>query len=150
MTLQQRTFAETVAANDAEPLARRQIEREIFEQLAPAKFQSDIPQFDDTIRQLRRRRNDQLDIYFLFRRLLRRHFEITLDAIDRFRPPRARPFAHPFEFFLQKLLPLALLLFLDRLALRLGQQVIVVTARRSCGIFRATARRSRVAMRSRK
>ena len=96
------------------------------EQRAAAEFHSDLAQFDHAIRQLRRRRDDEIDIELRFRRFLRRHLEIALHPIDRFRPARARRLAHPGQLALQEFLALVLLHFLDRLTLGARQQVIGV------------------------
>ena len=88
----------------------------------------DSAQLDHTIRQLRRWRNNELDVEFRFRRFLRRHFEIALDPIDRFRPARARRFPHPGQLALEKFLPLLFLHLLDRRPLGARQQVIGVVA----------------------
>ena len=74
-------------------------------------------------------------------RPLRGLLEIALDAVHAFRAAGARAAAHPFELVLEKHLPLVLDALLGGLALRLGDEVIVVTAVVVDEIRRATARR---------
>ena len=81
--LEQGRFAEAVASDNSEPLARLQgLSETIPEQAAAAQFHPDIAQFDHAIGQLRRGRDDQIHIELRFRRFLRGHFEIALHPID--------------------------------------------------------------------
>ena len=140
MILSSVDLPEAVAADDAEALARREVEVHVVEERAAAEFHPHVAQLDHAIRQLRRGRDDEIDIELRFGRILPGHLEIALDPIHRFRSPRARRFPHPFELAFQEFLALVLLHLLDRLAFgaRAGNRC---NCRRSCKIVRATARR---------
>ena len=125
---QQGRFAEAVAADNAEALASPEVKIHVIKELPPAEFHADVGQRDDAIGELRRGRDDHLDVDLLFRRTLGRFFEIALDTVHRFGAPRAGSAPHPFQFVLEKHLPLVLDAGLGGFALRLGDQIVVVTA----------------------
>ena len=53
----------------------------MVEQHTAADFEPDIAQLDDAIRELRRRRNNEIDVEFRLWRFLRRELEISVDPI---------------------------------------------------------------------
>src|SRR5437762_6167767 len=125
---EERRLAESVATDNPEAFPRYEIEIHVLKECAAAQLHTHVAQFNDAIRELRRRGNNQLDVELRLRCFLGGHFEITFHAVDRFRPARARRFSHPLQFPFQKLLPLMFLRLLDRLALRAREQVIGVVA----------------------
>ena len=87
------------AAVDVRAIGKeREQDGEIFGMGAATEFHAHVAQFDDAIRELRRRGDNQLDVELRLRRFLRGHFEIAFHAVHRFRPARARRFSHPFQF----------------------------------------------------
>ena len=125
---EERRLAESVATDNTEAFPGCEIEIHVLKECAAAQLHTHVAQFNDAIRELRRRGDNQLDVELRLRRFLRGHLEITFHAVDRFRPARARRFSHPLQFPFQKLLPLMFLRLLDRLALRAREQVIGVVA----------------------
>ena len=125
---QQRTFSQPIPPDHAEPRAGGQVEIHFVEERAAAEVEADFAQFDHAVRGLRRGRDDELHVDLLLRSILPGHFKITLDPVHGFCSPRAGTFADPFEFLLQKLLPLPLLLLLHADALRFREQEVIVTA----------------------
>ena len=125
---EERGFAEPVAADHAEAFPGRELEIHILKKDAAAQLQAHVAQFDDAIRELRRRGDDQLDIELRFRRFLRGQLEITFDAIDRFRPARPGRFSDPLQFPFQEPLTFVFLHFLDGFSLHAGEEVIGVIA----------------------
>ena len=100
----------------------------MLKERAAAQLHAHVAQFDDAIRELRRRGDNQLDVELRLRRFLRGHLEITFHAVHRFRPARAGRPAHPLQFPFQKLLAFMFLHFLHGLSLHAREQVIGVVA----------------------
>src|SRR5205823_3418855 len=125
---EERRLAESVATDNTETFPGCEIEIHVLKKCAAAQLHTHVAQFNDAIRELRRRGDNQLDVELRLRRFLGSHLEITFYAVDRFRPARARRFSHPLQFPFQKLLPLMFLRLLDRLALRAREQIIRVVA----------------------
>ena len=125
---EERRLAESVATDNTEAFPGCEIEIHVLKECAAAQLHTHVAQFDDAIRELRRRGDNQLDVELRLRRFLRGHLEITFHAVHRFRPARAGRFSHPLQFPFQKLLPLMFLRLLDRLSLRAREQVIGVVA----------------------
>src|SRR5207244_985300 len=125
---EERRLAESVATDNTETFSGYEIEIHMLKECAAAQLHSYVAQFNDAIRELRRRGDNQLDVELRLRRFLGGHLEITFHAVDRFRSARARRFSHPLQFPFQKLLSLMFLRLLDRLALRAREQVLRVVA----------------------
>src|SRR5436190_1922310 len=125
---EERRLAESVATDNTEALPGCEVEIHVLKECAATQLHTHVAQFNNAIRELRRRGDNQLDVELRLRRFLGGHLEITFHAVDRFRPAGARRFSYPLQFPFQKLLSLMFLRLLDRLSLRAREQVIGVVA----------------------
>src|SRR5205085_9605271 len=82
---EERGFAESVAADNTETFTGHEIEIHILKEGAAAQLHAYAGQFDNAIRELRRRGDNQLNVELCLGPLLRGHFEITFHPVDRFR-----------------------------------------------------------------
>ena len=126
--LEQRGFAETVPPANADALAVLERVTEPAEQFLSADFHAEIAQLHGAIAKLRRRRNDEFNIFFNHRPGLRGGVVVTLKTVLLFAALRARALAHPGEFLFQKHLALMFDRRVGGLTFGLVQQVIGVVA----------------------
>ena len=116
---EQRGLAGAVRADHADDAAGRQREDEIVDQQLIAVGLAHAARFDDHVAQPRARRNVDLDLLDLLRRVLVEQLLVGVEPRLALGLPRARRHADPLELALQRLLALALRLLLLRQTLLL-------------------------------
>src|SRR5262249_54197583 len=94
---EQRCLAESVAGGDTDAITSFEFEVEVRKKSLTTEFNPDVGQFDDAIAELRRRRNDQVDVALDVRARLRGDFVIAFDAVFLFGPSSRRTASDPFE-----------------------------------------------------
>ncbi len=103
--LEQRRLAHAVAPDDAELLARFEVEFQPVEQRpAIGQIEARVLQLDDAVGHLRRGRDDEVHVEFLLRPGLPGEGVVTVHAVARFGGARGRAAADPFEFALEEFL----------------------------------------------
>jgi hypothetical protein len=100
----------------------------VLKECAAAQFHAHVAQFNDAIRELRRRGDNQLNVELRLWCFLGGHLEIAFHAVHRFRPAGAGRPAYPLQFPFQKLLLFMFLHFLHGLSAHAREQVIRVVA----------------------
>ena len=126
--LEQGRLAHAVAPDDAEPLARFEVQRDVTEQRAAVELHADVAQLDDAVRQFRRGRDDEVHVQFRLWRLLTGDLGVAVHAVARLGGARPRAAADPFQLALEELLPALLLAFLGDLPGGLGFEEVRVIA----------------------
>src|SRR5437762_6482522 len=79
---EERRFAESVATDNTEAFPGCKIEIHVLKERTAAQLHTHVAQFNDAIRELRRRGNNQLDVELRLRSFLGGHLEITFHAVD--------------------------------------------------------------------
>src|SRR5205823_9427308 len=83
---EERRLAESIATHNTEAFSGYEIEIHVLKECAAAQLHTHVAQFDDAIRELRWRGDNQLDVELRLRCFLACHLEITFHAVHRSRP----------------------------------------------------------------